>query len=193
MAFAWDGEGNREIYVVNVNGGPWRRLTTTPTEIPDGSGNPSWSGDGRWILFDQGGYVCKVPAEGGPVVKVIHIDGGYAPFESSDGKYFYYMFSPTGLYKFCRIPVEGGKPEHVFDSLIDNCWPVDDGFYFIPRPERPNDYSIQFLNTATGSTQRIATFEKQITDVTVSPDRRWILYSQNDQLGSDLMLVENFK
>jgi hypothetical protein len=27
----------------------------------------------------------------------------------------------------------------------------------------------------------------------VSPDEPWLLYTQNDVLGSDLMLVENFK
>ncbi len=195
LTFSWDGEGNREIYVINVNGGLPQRLTTTSSENPWGSGNPSWSRDGRWILFDvaekDGVQVCKVSPERGPVVKVLHIDG-YAPFESPDGKYFYYL-ADAGLYKFCRIPVEGGKPEHVFDSLIDNCWPVDDGFYFFPRPEHGNDYSIQFLNTTTGNTRRIATIEKPITSLTVSPDRRWILYSQIEQAGNDLMMVENFK
>ena len=29
--------------------------------------------------------------------------------------------------------------------------------------------------------------------LTVSPDRRWILYSQFEQVESDLMLVENFR
>jgi hypothetical protein len=29
--------------------------------------------------------------------------------------------------------------------------------------------------------------------LTVSPDRHWVLFSQMDQQGSDLMLVENFR
>jgi hypothetical protein len=29
--------------------------------------------------------------------------------------------------------------------------------------------------------------------MSVSPDEHWLLYSQVDQAGSDLMLVENFR
>jgi hypothetical protein len=50
------------------------------------------------------------------------------------------------------------------------------------------------LNTTTGTIQRIASIEKPVgVGLTVSPDRRWILYAQADQAGSDLMLVENFR
>ena len=195
LTFYWDGEGHSEVYVVNANGGRPQRLTTTPSENPHGSRNPSWSRDGRWILFDSaeknGAQVCKVPAEGGPVVKVTHING-YSPFESPDGKSIYYL---TDTQTYCKIPAEGGKEQKLFDyaHIGDVGWPVNDGIYFIPRPERGSDYSIQFLNTATGKIQRIATFVHPVFGPTVSPDRRRILYTQIEQAGSDLMLVEDFR
>lgn len=34
---------------------------------------------------------------------------------------------------------------------------------------------------------------RRIRDPSVSPDCRWALYMQQDQAGSDLMLVENFR
>lgn len=36
-------------------------------------------------------------------------------------------------------------------------------------------------------------FEKNDTRVSVSPDLRWVLYSQVDELGSNIMLAENMK
>jgi hypothetical protein len=32
-----------------------------------------------------------------------------------------------------------------------------------------------------------------VRGLTVSPDGRWILYTQFDQRGSDIMLMENFR
>ena len=54
--------------------------------------------------------------------------------------------------------------------------------------------SIQFLSFATGAVTPVATTEKYATHgLAVSPDRRWIVYTQYDQVNSDLMLVENFR
>jgi hypothetical protein len=46
---------------------------------------------------------------------------------------------------------------------------------------------------ATGALKQIATTKGLFVGLTISPDRRSILYSQFDQPGSDLMLVENFR
>jgi hypothetical protein len=139
--------------------------------------------------------VCKVPAAGGPVVKVADVDGNNA-FESADGKFLYYMryaMADVRLSGIYRIPTGVGQPEHVLDALYDAIWPVDDGIYFVPKPDASLEYSIQFFHAASKNVQTIATFKKQIRDLTVSPDRRWILYTQMEQSGGDLMLVENFR
>jgi TolB protein len=196
LTFSWGQKGKHEVYVINASGGSPFRVTTTPGEYSWGSRNPSWSYDGKMIFFDvaekKGSEVCKVPAGGGPVVKVAHIDG-FEPFESQDGKFIYYIREAPGFFKCYRMPENGGKAEHVFDLLDYPVWPVNDGMYFIAKPERLNDYSIQFLDTATGNTRQIAAFDHAIIDFTVSPDHRWLLWAQNDQSDSDLMLVENFK
>jgi hypothetical protein len=62
------------------------------------------------------------------------------------------------------------------------------------RPDSVGRCSIQFFDAATKRTRPIATIEKRLSlRLSVSPDGRWILYSQTDQSGSDLMLVENFR
>jgi hypothetical protein len=72
------------------------------------------------------------------------------------------------------------------------------GLYFAPEQNEPATYSIQFLNFGTGQVKHVASFEKPFNlgagfgGLAVSPDGRWILYTQVDQVGSELMLVENF-
>ncbi len=92
--------------------------------------------------------------------------------------------------------MEGGEESQVLESLSGelNYVIVDEGIYFNPRTDPGRDSFIQFLNFATGSVKQIAAIKKPVADgLSISPDRRWILYTQfSGQEGSDLMLVENF-
>ena len=192
LAFSANIEGPSEVYVVNASGGSPQRLTSPPTY----SANPSWSSDGRWILFDTHKVgIKKVPAEGGPAVLVTD-KGGWGPIESPDGKFIYSTGASADGPTLLRVPAQGGAAERLLDSPIDGISyaVVGDGIYFIPRRDAKSGDSIQFLHTATGKTQRIASIEKPVgLGLTVSPDHRWILYTQADQAGSDLMLVEDFR
>jgi len=70
---------------------------------------------------------------------------------------------------------------------------VDDGIYFNQKPDPSGRSFIQFLSFATGRVKPIATIKGAIDELSVSPDRRWVLYTQVSQGGTDLMLVENFR
>jgi hypothetical protein len=118
---------------------------------------------------------------------------GWAPVESPNGKFMYAIGGNAEGYTLVRAPVEGGEVKQVLDSLKGGYTIVDNGIYFIPRPDPAKGYSIRFLEFATGKIKTIAELGKQpCGGPTVSPDRRWALYDQQDQTGSDLMLVENF-
>ena len=58
---------------------------------------------------------------------------------------------------------------------------------------------LKFYNFATGKVTLLRGLSKDIrvgtrdAALTVSPDDQWILYTQLDQSGSSLMLVENFR
>ena len=68
------------------------------------------------------------------------------------------------------------------------------GVYFMTPRSPAGEFSIQFLNTATGKVNTIATISGiPIVGLSVSPDGRSILYAQSDSAGQDLMLVENFR
>jgi len=71
---------------------------------------------------------------------------------------------------------------------------VEDGIYFIPDPDAKGEYSVQFLRFGTGKVKTVAPIPSRPSrGLTVSADRRYLFYTQWDQVGCDLMLVENFQ
>jgi len=191
-------KGNRDIYVISANGSNLRRLT----EEPGGDYCPSWSRDGRWIYFgsNRSGslQIWKLPATGGPAAQVTR-QGGFEGFESPEGKYFYYAKARQAP-SIWRIPVEGGEETPVLDYHRSGYWRywavTERGIYFATA-ETPTHPVIEFFSFATGQVTRIATLDKQIMrgvrGLSVSPEGKWLLFTQLDQWGSDIMLMENFR
>jgi len=180
-------EGQAEVYVVPATGGKPQRLTTHPAV----DGAASYSRDGRWIYFmsNRSGepQVWKLPAQGGPAIQVTK-RGGFVAFGSFDGKFVYYS-KRIGLSALCRVPVNGGEEEQVLETVTGLTFAVvEDGVYFTQGS------SIQFFSFRTGGVRTVMTTAKPPSyGLAVSPDRRWLLYTQHDQETSDLMLVENFR
>jgi Tol biopolymer transport system component len=193
IAFDSNVDRQYEIYVISANGGKPQRLTSSPAS----DYAPSWSHDGEWIYFasnrNEGHQVWRVHANGGEAVQVTH-KGGSIAFESSDGKFVYYTKS-DGESSLWKVPVEGGEETEVLTSVARRAFAVvENEIYFISEPPSAANHFIQFLNLTSGKTKPVATIGKSRPSyLTVSPDGRWLLYSQDDQLGSDLMLVENFR
>ncbi|HEY8196067.1 MAG TPA: hypothetical protein VIG04_03775 [Gemmatimonadales bacterium] len=76
--------GNTAVFVVNIDGSGLRRITPWGT-----GGSPSWSPDGRWILFDARGFLFVVHPNG-TAQRQIHLHPGsryyaYEPGWSPDG------------------------------------------------------------------------------------------------------------
>jgi serine/threonine protein kinase/sugar lactone lactonase YvrE len=193
IVFYSDASGNRDIYVIRADGGSPKPLTKEPS-IDE---NPGWSADGKWVYFQSDRRapkeIWKVPADGGEAVPVRKIRESQ-PVESPDGKFLYYDKGWPDNYSIWRVPTNGGAETQVA-ALVHpfGGWVVfNDGVYFIGWDENGN--CIRFKNHATGSIRTIATIRGQVRwGLTVSPDRRSFLYTQLDDAGSDLMLVENFR
>jgi Tol biopolymer transport system component len=194
IVFDFYGEGKGDIYTISVEGGLPRPIVTGDSD----DHLPSWSTDGKWIYFasDRSGkhQVWKVPVQGGEAVQVTR-QGGLLPCESPDGKYVYYN-KGAGIRGLWRMPVDGGEEVRVLDSFKSELGVVvNDGIYYI-NPDAKDEVVMEFFDLATGKERRVAGLGKiKIIpiSVAVSPDRRQILYTQNDQTGSDIMLVENFR
>ena len=175
------------------SGGKPIRLTTDSAY----DAAPSWSRDGKWVYFASkrtGQHeVWKVSAGGGEAVQVTRNGGGTA-FESPDGMSIYYT---KGDYSgsLWKMPVSGGEESQVLSSVDGRAFSlVNDGIYFIPAPGADGKSSIQFLSFATAKVKMVAPISRSPAEgLSVSPDGRSILFSQFDEAGSDLMLVENFR
>jgi eukaryotic-like serine/threonine-protein kinase len=194
IVFGTRAEGNNDIYAISVEGGPTRRLTTEGAEDIV----PSWSNDGRWIYFCSGRSgkheLYKMPAQGGPAVQVT-TQGGFEGFESGDGQFFYFTKSSSDSTVW-RMPITGGQESLAFNSarvIYGRGWALtNQGIYFAS-----SETVIEFFNPATGKTAPVATSEKRLARVVpslaVSPDGKRLLYTQIDQQGSDLMMVQNLR
>src|SRR5262245_43155571 len=191
-------EGNADIYIINAGGGPPRRLTIEPFEDVA----PSWSRDGKWVYFasTRSGnmQVWKIPFGGGQAVQVTK-NGGFEGFESKDGKYFYYA-KGRAVPGIWQVPVNGGEERLLVEHNNAGYWRLwavsDKGIYFATANVASQPI-IEFYNFKTRRVTPVATLNKPLSrsdpGLTISPDGRSLLFSQLDQSGSDIMLVENFR
>jgi Tol biopolymer transport system component len=197
IAFESPTAGDEDIYVISADGGRPRRLTGGLTN----NVRPSWSRDGRWIYFgsNRSGdwQIWKESALGGAAVQVTRAKGGREAFESLDGKFVYYAkLDAPGIWK---VPVAGGEETRVLDRGGQSVWALtDQGICFFDLGGSTGP-ALKFYNFATGKVALLREFSKDTrvdtdsTVLTVSPDGRWILYTQFDHAGSNLMLVENYR
>jgi len=193
LAFDSTGAGGDEyhLFTIAADGGPPQQLTVEPTF----NAAPSWSSDG-WIYFEANrsgeSQVWKIPQTGGAAERVTK-HGGCRPAVSPDGKFVYYA---RGQDEVWRIPAGGGEETRFMAGLEDvfhGRWaPVDRGFYFVERigPKR----ALKFLDFDTSRTAEIMSLDLPwgIFALSVSPDRRSVLYSQIDSGAHDLFMIENY-
>ena len=198
IAFNSDLEGNFDIYIIRASGGKPIPLTTNSAADVI----PRWSRDGNFIYFASNRTgrleVWKMPAGGGKEIQVTR-NGGETALESPDGKSIYYTKggysrvreTGAGLWK---MPLSGGEESQVLPSVVWDAFSlVKEGIYFIPGPPYTKS-SIQFLSFVTGKVKTVAPMSaSQFTGLSVSPDGRSLLFSQIDEIVSDLKLVENFR
>jgi hypothetical protein len=123
-------------------------------------------------------------------------NGGGTAFEALDGQSVYYMIHGKDPFSgsLWGMPVVGGAARQLVPSVVRRAFsPVKDGIYFVPEPGTDGKSYIQFLSFATGKVNTVAPLSARPSEgLSVSPDGRSLLYTQVDEAGSDLMLVENF-
>lgn len=202
----WSPDGSRiafdslphdrwEIYVADVAERKPRKLITNISGVI----RPHWSRDGKWIYFasndpgSRGVYRC--PASGGNAVLLSKDVDGMRPQESFDGKTVYFAsHEENSTLKKTALSSQPGTESEV-DGLprlrASSLWTLSPGgIYFVPA-EAPR--SVRYFDLASKQTRQIFEADKNFdSGLSVSPDGRWILYTQEDA-NSDIMLVDHFR
>ena len=177
-----------QIFVIGADGTGLRQITS-------GEANhffPRWSKDGRWIYFSSNTsgstQLWKIPREGGVPVQITR-GGGFAALESADSKWLYYTkteATDSGLWK---LPLAGGEEVQVIPSVhLHNFDIVSDGYYFLATAS-----TLKFLNTAGQIITVAPQLPQGYVGLSVSPDKKSILFTADKPQSSELVLVENFQ
>jgi eukaryotic-like serine/threonine-protein kinase len=193
-SLAFHGGG---INVMPATGGQWRQLST------DGE-MPTWSADGRFIYFMRSVNstfgIWKVPVAGGPPALAVTGESSVAR-EAPRGDALYYARAGTGIWR--RAAGDGTETLVVpdFTWSLPAYWSVfDDGIYYAAREVLPDHgfvHHFRFFEFASRRSSELGTLsgtiEHWVGGLTVSPDRRTVIYAQRTYQSSEVVLVEGFR
>jgi dipeptidyl aminopeptidase/acylaminoacyl peptidase len=197
--------GKGEIWLTSAAGGLPSRLVA----MPGGAEVPSWSPDGKRVVFytnaEGSRQIWEVAAAGGAPVQLTH-GGSYDPSESADGRYLYYgsVLSP-GIW---RMPLEPRLPDgslaNQHEELIRETLPVtghrfwtlgQGGIYFVDAQR--TSAVLKFVDLASRKVTVLATLPKPPAKFTrglsISPDGRYALYCEDDVDRYEIRVVESFR
>jgi Tol biopolymer transport system component len=190
----WTQGKEQDVYIISASSGALRRLVT----VPGGGQWPFWSRDGQSLYFAGGipsTEVWKMRSTGGEAVRITHNQGD-VPQESPDRKFVYYSKGWPSPLSVWKTRVEGGEETKVLYSVNpSSLWTVGQkGIYFFKAADGRGRSDLCLYEFATGKTTKLVTVERSVDyGLAVSPDGRTILYTQLDEAGSELVLVENFR
>ena len=93
-----------------------------------------------------------------------------------------------------KMPSAGGPERQVVSDVWLRAFaPGRDGVYYIQK-SGSQTAAIRFLNEETGVVRQVQALTKPLWSfLSISPDEQFVLWTQADQYGSDLMMIENFR
>jgi len=205
LAFDGRRSGYSDIFVVEcppggLQCGALKALNVVPAE------SPGWTADNKSVYFSSNRtgqwQIWKQDLSGGKPVQITRT-GGYYPNESPDGKWIYFadynenstIFGLPGsqaVHSATEKKLVLGPPyrvQHVGWSVTGR------EIVFIDRPALDRAAAIRAFNLATGKVRSILDLTEVFLDrgdigVSPSANGKFILYTQLDRSGSNVIIAE---
>ena len=209
LAFDARPHGYSDIFTLECDSaktrcGEPKPLSMAPAVIP------SWSADGEFIYFASNRTgrweIWRVAVSGGHPLQVTN-NGGYMSRESRDGKWLY--FSKHMRDSIWRTPGSQAQNRTAFDEaevigppymVKTDDWTITaEEIVFLDPATSSHPAAIRAYRIATGQTRSILELTELLPDtrgnmgISVSPDSRWVLYSQLDRSGSNVMVADHIR
>jgi Tol biopolymer transport system component len=196
ITFDYHDDIHSQIYVIDAEGRNLRGITSGNYE----NSVPSWSRDGSAIYFASnrtGAWqVWRRELSGGKETQMTR-GGGFAAFESYDGKTLYYSrFEGGGLWS---VPVAGGAEQHLIDAPHRGDWGqfavTDTGVYVVDSTTEPGP-TILYYDLPSRRLRPILMVKQGAqhwtANLSASRDGRTLLYAQFESRNS-IMIADNLR
>jgi hypothetical protein len=116
--------------------------------------------------------------------------GGDNAFESIDGRTLFYTNQNGELH---AKPLAGGHEQKLIDVVTGGFAVFQDGIFYCGSPGKNGTSPLLFYAFSSRSSREITRITGLGSGLTVSSDRKTVLYSASLSSGQDLMLIENLR
>ncbi len=207
LAFETKALGRGRIFVLecqseNARCGEAKPLTAGAGAETSTDALPSWSADGAYVYFTSNrtgrDEIWKQALAGGAAIQVTR-RGGYASYESRDGNGLLFEAEPYSIWRMpgSRAKVAAESAELLIGPPVDltpTGWTVtSEEILFIGVSDNVPFRAIRGYRLATGEIRTLLNLpeiSERGTDLSASPDSRWLLYGQLDRSGSNIVIAE---
>ena len=175
-----------EIYVMDADGGNPQKLTNNPTD----DGFPSWSPDGKWIVFQsnrdwdnpRNTEIYVMDADGGNQQRLTeNPNEDESPSWSPNGKQIVFSSVREGHFNYDVMDADGGNQQRLTENLKNDWDPVwsPDAKQIAFASDRKGDlenFEIYVINNGGGNQRRLTENRVDDWDPSWSPDGERIAF-----------------
>lgn len=188
---AWYAAGEADVYIMPAEGGPPQKVTNHA----GADGVPTWSRDGKHIYFHSNrtgsSQIWRMKADGSDPVQITKL-GGYIAFEAVDRTTVFYSKTNAPINELWAVSTNGGDERMVVNTLYrHNFAPAASGVYLSTAKGLNGGSEILYYSFADRTTTSVYRLPRPVAlGLTVASDESWLVFSQYDTAGSDVMMIE---